>query len=101
MRGRVRAAAMDAGNHIGPAAVASLMLALEKMPQLTSLDLAGARIGFGRGSSMEGFDSWVLLGCSLKWGAFWAALRLDRVCLCGLCGCCRGDLGTVACEVCA
>ncbi len=92
---------MDAGNRIGPAAVASLMLVLEKMPQLTSLDLACARIGLGRAWSMEGFDSWVLLGYSLKWGAFWAALRLDRVCLCGLGGCCRGDLRTAVCDVCA
>jgi hypothetical protein len=41
VRGR---AAMDAGNRIGPEGAASLALALEKMPQLTSLTLRGARI---------------------------------------------------------
>ena len=39
-------AAMDAGNRIGPEGVASLAPALETMPQLTSLDLGGARIRF-------------------------------------------------------
>jgi hypothetical protein len=47
-----RGAAMDAGNKIQPAGAASLVPALEKMPQLTSLNLAGARIGLGRGSSV-------------------------------------------------
>ena len=37
---------MDADNEICPEAVASLGPALEKMPQLTSLDLDGARIRF-------------------------------------------------------
>ena len=37
-------AAMDAGNELGPEGAASLAPALEKMPQLTSLDLGGARI---------------------------------------------------------
>ncbi len=36
-------AAMDAGNDIGPEVMASLAPALEKMTQLTSLDLGGAR----------------------------------------------------------
>ena len=40
-----RGVAMDAGNAIGPEGVASLVPALEKMPQLTSLNLNGARIG--------------------------------------------------------
>ena len=39
-------AAMDAGNELGPEGAASLAPALEKMPQLTSLDLGGARIRF-------------------------------------------------------
>jgi hypothetical protein len=43
---------MDAGNSIGPAGVASLVPALEKMPRLTLLNLAGARIGFGLGLSV-------------------------------------------------
>ena len=37
---------MDAGNRIGPEGAASLVPALEKMPQLTSLVLGGARIRF-------------------------------------------------------
>ena len=40
-------AAMDAGNRIGPEGAASLAPALEKMPQLTSLNLFGARTRFG------------------------------------------------------
>ena len=35
---------MDAVNQLGPEGAASLAPALEKMPQLTSLDLGGARI---------------------------------------------------------
>ena len=42
-------AALDADNDLGPEGAASLVPALEKMPQLTSLDLSGARIRFGRG----------------------------------------------------
>jgi hypothetical protein len=37
---------MDAANRLGPEGAASLAPALEKMPQLTSLDLEGARIRF-------------------------------------------------------
>ena len=37
---------MDAGNRVGPEGAASLAPALEKMPQLTSLDLFGAQIRF-------------------------------------------------------
>ncbi len=43
LRGR---AAMDADNDIGPEGAASLAPALEKMPQLTSIGLFGARIRF-------------------------------------------------------
>ena len=57
-----RGVAMDAVNDIGPVGVASLVPALEKMPQLTSLNLKGARIGLGRGSSVGGFGC---LGCCL------------------------------------
>ncbi len=39
-------AAMDAGNGIGPEGAALLAPALEKMPQLTSLDPQGARTRF-------------------------------------------------------
>ena len=39
-------AAMDAGNQLRPEGAASLAPALEKMPQLTSLDLRSARIRF-------------------------------------------------------
>ncbi len=39
-------AAMDAANGIGPEGAASLAPALEKMPQLTFIDLGSARIRF-------------------------------------------------------
>ena len=39
-------AAMDADNQMGPEGAASLAPALEKMPQLTSIVLFGARIRF-------------------------------------------------------
>ena len=39
-------AAMDAGNEMGPEGAASLAPALEKMTQLTSLNLQGARSRF-------------------------------------------------------
>jgi hypothetical protein len=39
-------AAMDADNELGPEGAASLAPALEKMPQLTSLNLRCARIRF-------------------------------------------------------
>jgi hypothetical protein len=38
---------MDAGNELEPEGAASLAPALKKMPQLTSLDLGGARVRFG------------------------------------------------------
>ncbi len=47
LRGR---AAMDAGNELGPEGAASLAPALERMTQLASLDLEGARIRIGRGT---------------------------------------------------
>ncbi len=64
---------MDAGNQLGREGAASLGPALEKMPQLTSLDLEGALIRFGRGlRGLGGPGHWcVLLGT-----------RLDAMC-CG------------------
>ena len=53
--------AMDAGNELGREGAASLAPALEKMPQLTSLDLSGARIRFGRG--LEGLGVFVCGAC--------------------------------------
>jgi hypothetical protein len=41
-------AAMDAGNELGREGAASLVPALEKMPQLASLGLSGARFRFGQ-----------------------------------------------------
>jgi hypothetical protein len=69
LRGR---AAMDAGNGIGREGAASLAPALEKMPQLTSLDLYGARIRFwAKASGVEGVRS---IG-ACRWGT-----RLDAMC---------------------
>jgi hypothetical protein len=70
LRGR---AAMDAGNRIRPEGAASLAPALEKMPQLTSLNLGGARIRIERGlGCLGGPGSLVLavgyaLGCDVVW----------------------------------
>ena len=65
-------AAMDAGDELGPEGAASLAPALEKMPQLTSLDLGGARVRFGRG--LWGSGLWcVLLGARLD--AMWCGWR--------------------------
>ena len=47
-------AAMDAGNEMGPEGAASLASVLEKMTQLTALNLGGARARFGRGSDVGG-----------------------------------------------
>jgi hypothetical protein len=65
-------AAMDAGNRIGPEGAASLAPALEKMPQLTSISLGGARIRFW--ARCRGFWSLSLvpavgsaLGCGVVW----------------------------------
>ena len=66
-------AAMDAGNELGPEGAASLAPALEKMPQLTSLDLGGARIRlWARPSGAGGSLSLVravgyALGCDVVW----------------------------------
>jgi hypothetical protein len=69
-------AAMDAGNGIGPEEMASLAPALEKMPQLTSLDLGGARtdslLGEASGGVWVGSCLWVrgvryALGCGVVW----------------------------------
>ncbi len=59
---------MDAGNSIGPEGVASLVPALEKMPQLTSLNIACARIGLSETGALGGFSFWVLFGCAVRWG---------------------------------
>jgi hypothetical protein len=66
-------AAMDAGNEMGPEGAASLASVLEKMTQLTALNLGGARARFGRGSDVGGL---------CVFGArFWGS-RLDAMC-CG------------------
>ena len=65
-------------NKIGPAEMPSLASALEKMPQLTSLDLQGARIGLG-----EAWSVWV---CGILRGfVLWAldALRCGVLSACG------------------
>jgi hypothetical protein len=49
---------MDAGSSIGPAGVASLVPALEKMPRLTLLNLAGARIGLDEARAWEALAVW-------------------------------------------
>ena len=72
---------MDAGNYIGREGAASLAPALEKMTQLTSLDLASAGIRFWarpRGLGGPG-HWWVLLGTRLD--AMWcgSGMRL-RAC---------------------
>jgi hypothetical protein len=63
-------AAMDAGNGIGPEGAASLAPALEKMQQLTSLYLGGARIRFwARARGVGGSFSLVraVVGYALGW----------------------------------
>jgi hypothetical protein len=59
---------MDAANELGPEGAASLAPALEKMPQLTSLDLQCARIRFG--ARRRGLGGSCLLvravGCALE-----------------------------------
>ena len=75
---------MDAANDIGPEGAASLAPALEKMPQLTSLNLKGARIRFGRGlEGLGGLCLWcVLLGTRLDavWCGWGARLRAGDAC---------------------
>jgi hypothetical protein len=55
---------MNAVNFIGLARVASLVAALEKMPQLTSLNLACARIGLRSRARLERGGLW-LFGVAL------------------------------------
>ena len=65
-------------NKIGPAEVPSLASALEKMPQLTSLDLQGARIELG--------EAWSVSVCGMLRGfVLWAldALRCGVLSACG------------------
>jgi hypothetical protein len=50
---------MDAGNNIGPVGVASLVAALEKMPRLTSLEIACAAMDPGNSIGPEGAASLV------------------------------------------
>ena len=68
---------MDADNWIGDAGMASLAPALEKMPQLTSLDLTCARIGPG--------EAWSVGACILRGFVLWAldALRCGVLSACG------------------
>ena len=53
-----------------------LVPALEKMPQLTSLNIACARIGLSETGALGGFSFWVLFGCAVRWGL---NVRLDGV----------------------
>jgi hypothetical protein len=73
-------AAMDAGNRIGPVGAASLAPVLEKMTQLTALNLQGARSRFWarpRGS-WGGSGSWcVLLGYVLGCAVLWLGYALQ------------------------
>ncbi len=73
LRGR---AAMDAGNRIGREWAASLAPALEKMPQLTSLNLTCAQIRFGRG--LEGLGVFVFGACC--WVRAWMRCGVVGVC---------------------
>ena len=77
-------AAMDADNMIGAEGVASLAPALEKMPLLTSLDLACARIRFwARPRGAGGLCLWcVLSGTRLDamWCGWGARLRAGDGC---------------------
>ncbi len=62
--------AMDAVNRMGPEAAASLAPALEKMTQLTSINLGGARTRFWARRGAFGFFLWVrgvgyALGCGV------------------------------------
>ena len=90
-------AAIDADNAIGPEGAASLAPALEKMPQLTSLDLRGAQIRLcARPSGAGGVPGiWcVLLGTRLDamWCGWGTRLRAGDACD-GLRGVCCGAGG--------
>ncbi len=76
LRGR---AAMDSGNELGPEGAASLAPALEKMPQLTSLNLAGALIrARPRGASRAGVLGALArgVGCALGCDVMWLGYAL-------------------------
>ena len=88
-------AAIDADNAIGREGAALLAPALEKMPQLTSLDLGGARtdslLGEASGGVWVGSCLWVrgvryALGCGVVWlGYALASGRCGRriaMCVC-------------------
>ncbi len=70
-------AVMDAVNAIGREGAASLAPALEKMPQLTSLNLYGARIRFlarrsgGLGDGSLDACCWESLRCDVLWLIAW------------------------------
>jgi hypothetical protein len=83
---------MDAGNELGPEGAASLAPALEKMSQLTSLNLGGARIRIGRGLGCLGGPGSLSLavGYALGWDVVWFGVRAYG----------RGMRAT-DCEVCA
>ena len=83
---------MDAGNELGPEGVASLAPALEKMPQLTSLILGGARIRFWARPLGLG---WVGSFGACCWVRAWMRCGVDGVLACG-----RG-MGPTDCKVCA
>ena len=96
LRGR---AAMDAGNELGPEGAASLAPALEKMLQLTSLELGGARIRVGarpRGAGAVG-------GGGLGGRGFGACLWLIAWMRCVVVGvrACRRAMRVTVCKVCA
>ncbi len=91
-------AAMDAVNDIGREGAASLAPALEKMPQLTSLGLGGARIRFlarPRGVWVGPFSLVRGVGYALGCGVVWlgvCAMRAGDACD-GLRGVCLGAGG--------
>jgi hypothetical protein len=69
--------AMDAGNDIGPEGAASLAPALEKMPQLTFIDLQCARNRlWARRRGVWGSSSLVrAVGYALGWDGVWFGVR--------------------------
>ncbi len=71
-------AAMDAGNKLGPEGAASLAPALEKMPQLTSLDLYGARIRFW--ARPRGVWGGVFFFGACRWVRAWMRCGVGGVC---------------------
>ena len=74
-------AAMDAGNRVGPEGAASLAPALDKMPQLTSLELEGAGIRFwARPRGLGGGD---LVFCACWWVRTWMRCGVVGVRACG------------------